>query len=413
MEFETLLKENKTAIEVYVKYRVSSYADQQDLLQEICLQAYQKFPELKNEASFKPWLISIARNKINDYYRRKAKENEVVLNEDLPFVSLQRSFNEKVYATLKLLSESDKEILILFYWKEYSIKEIADLLRVPEGTVKSRLYNARKHFKNRYPKEEKMKTKKMPEILPEYRITKIDDEPFEVVWEELMGWFLIPKEGNRLRFGIYDFPSRNCSETIEMNCQGKAEVHGLRGVKVFAQECDVRGNIIERRFVAQLSDTHCRFLSESHEEEGITKYFTFLDGDAFLNNWGFGPDNIGNPIHLKQKGKITKEGNRVTVNESQEVMDVVGRYKISINGKAYDTTCLMDIGVYDDEICSEQYIDKSGKTVLWRRFNRGNKRWLFDGFETIENEKLKGNEKLYINNKVCYHWYDCITDYVL
>lgn len=413
MDFEQLLKENKVILETYLKYRVSSYADREDLLQEICLKAYEKFSDLKQESSFKAWLITIARNRINDFYRQKAKEEFVVLEEDFPAVSIQRSVNEKVYDTLYSLPEKEQQLLKLFYWQDYSLKEISRQWGIPEGTIKSRLYQARKHFKERYPKEEKMKTVRIPEILPDYTITEIKDEPFEVLWVELMGWFLIPKEGNHLTFGIYDFPDRSCSEYFDLYCQGKAEIHGLQGVKVYATETSKDGKEIKREFIAQLTDTHCRYLAESHEENGVQKYYTFLDGDVFLNNWGFGEENIGNETHLKQKGKITRKGNSITVDSDREVMDVVGRYKVSINGKAYDTICLMDIGLYDENTYSEQYIDRNGRTVLWRRFNRKNQRWLFDGFEELPEEKLEKNEKIIVNGTICYHWYDCITDYIL
>ena len=413
MNFEQLLKENETVLETYLKYRVSSFADREDLLQETCLKAYEKFPDLKDTSCFKPWLISIARNKVNDFYRLKAKEDLVVLDEDFPTVSMQRSINEKVYETIRALSKADQKLLKLFYWQDYSLKEISDLLHIPEGTVKSRLYQARKHFKERYPKEDKMKKTKMPKVLPEYTITEIKEEPFEVLWKELMGWFLIPEMGNHLEFGIYDFPDRECSESFDLSCDGRAEVHGLQGVRVHAIESSKDGRQMKREFIAQLTDSHCRYLAESHEEDGVQKFYTFLDGEAFLDNWGFGEENIGNEIHLKHKGRIRKEGNIVTVNSDREVMDVVGRYKVSINGKAYDTICLMDIGVYDNNTYTEQYIDRNGRTVLWRRFNHKNRRWLFDGFEDLPEEVLEKNEKIVVNGTVCYHWYDCITDYIL
>ena len=63
----------------------------------------------------------------------------------------------------------------------------------------------------------------------------------------------------------------------------------------------------ERTFIAQLTDTHCRVLAESHVEDGVRKCYTFLDGDAFLNNWGFGEDNCGSEVAVSQKG-ILKRG---------------------------------------------------------------------------------------------------------
>jgi hypothetical protein len=50
---------------------------------------------------------------------------------------------------------------------------------------------------------------------------------------------------------------------------------------------------------------------------------------------------------------------------------------------------------------------------LWRRFNKSNWRWNFNHHEEILDDKLKGNETITVNGVVCYHWYDCITDYVL
>lgn len=254
--------------------------------------------------------------------------------------------------------------------------------------------------------------KKLPEIMPGYMIEKTDGQPFEVLWEELMGWFLVPKEGNALSWAIYDFPHRKQSERYDMSCQGKAEVHGLPGVCVTAAETCGKKKLT-RHFIAQLTDTHCRYLAESHEEHGIRKYYTFLDGDAFLNNWGFGPENIGNEIHLKQKGTVIREGNVITSDPSEETMDVVGRYSVTIAGKTYDTVCLMDIGTYDGNTVSEQYIDRNGRTVLWRRFSANNERWMFDGFETADEDMLKDEEVLIVNGKECRHWYDCITEYIL
>ena len=70
-EFERLLSAERISIERYVRYRISSRADAEDVLQEVYLTAYQRFSQLKSKESFKPWLISIARNKCNDYFRSK------------------------------------------------------------------------------------------------------------------------------------------------------------------------------------------------------------------------------------------------------------------------------------------------------------------------------------------------------
>lgn len=71
-DFEKLLNAERVSVERFVRFRLHSREDADDVLQEIYLAAYQKFAQLKNRDSFKAWLISIARNKYNDYYRKKA-----------------------------------------------------------------------------------------------------------------------------------------------------------------------------------------------------------------------------------------------------------------------------------------------------------------------------------------------------
>ena len=62
-EFERLLEAERVSVERFVRFRMSSKADADDVLQEIFLTAYQKIPQLKNMDSFKEWIISIAINK--------------------------------------------------------------------------------------------------------------------------------------------------------------------------------------------------------------------------------------------------------------------------------------------------------------------------------------------------------------
>ena len=80
-EFENLLEAERVSVERFVRFRISAKADADDVLQEVFLAAYQKFAQLKNQDAFKAWLISIARNKCNDYFRRKATRYEIPIDE--------------------------------------------------------------------------------------------------------------------------------------------------------------------------------------------------------------------------------------------------------------------------------------------------------------------------------------------
>lgn len=427
-EFEKLLAEVSSSVERFVRYRLPSQTDADDVLQEVYLSAFRKFSGLKNRDAFKPWIISIARNKCNDYFREKAAQMEISIEElsqrELSAGRLGISLVYTVRETLDRLGDKDKQILYLHYWKELPQAEIAKLLDIPVGTVKSRLHTAKQHFKNKYPYQiQKPKgdtaMKKLPESMPDYIIEPLDAPPFSVRWEELQGWQIVPRVGEKLTWGLYDFPERKRTEYTEIEVVGRAEVHGIQGVEVVAMQFNSADyyrtgalDQVERRFVAQLTDTHSRFLAETHVEDGVRKCYTFLDGEAFLNNWGFGEDNCGNQVDLHPKGLLRREGNRVSGTIPREVVDVVGRCRVTIAGKTYDTVCVMDIACFNDAVASEQYVDQNGRTVLWRRFNRDD--WAIDQFGGKPwSEKLPDNERIIINGETYVHWYDCISDYIL
>lgn len=260
--------------------------------------------------------------------------------------------------------------------------------------------------------------KLMPEYLPDYQIKEIEGEPFAVCWEELMGWFIVPKPGETCSWAMYDFPKRKRTEQCDLEVTGRAEVHGIEGVEIEAVEYDpmdcnrIEGaDVAKRRFVAQLTDTHCRYLAECHEEDGVKKLYTFLDGDGFLENWGFGKDNCGNETHIAQKGLIRKQGSVVTTAKQTFMMDVVGRFEVQINGKTYDTVCVIDAGAYEEGVVTEQYLDRNGRTVLWRRFNRSD--WMQKSYKRLWTELLPENERITVDGETYVHWYDCITNYIL
>ena len=425
-EFEKLLQENYLPLERYVKFKIGNKHDAEDLIQETCLTATEKFPSLQNPAAFKAWLIGIASHKCNDYYRRKAKDMNISLDalaESALSMGRQGiTVQTTVRETLESLGDKEKQILYLYFFKNLSQEEIAKKLSVPVGTVKSRLHYAKEKFKQHYPYKETPKgetnMKKMPATLPAYKIERSELAPFAVRWEEIMGWFLVPKLGEKLSWAMYDFPEKKRTELCEMEVVGKAEVHGIEGVEIVAVETDPMGcnsaggqKKVERRFVAQLTDSHCRLLAESHEENGVKRYYTFLDGENFLANWGFGEDNCGNEIHISPKGDITREGNAIAAKEKEFLLDVVGRYNVTIGGKTYDTVCIVDCYTYIDGAMSEQYIDQNGRNILWRRFNRND--WAYSRYGKLWTEMLPENETLTVNGETYVHWYDCITDYIL
>jgi len=406
------------ALQRYCYFKLPSRADGDDVLQQVALAAWLRRDSLRNAEAFKSWLLQIAANQVRDFYRRRAKQLEIPLDE-LNEATLTDSrfgvtIEEAVRETLDTLGGSDKAILTLAYLHNMPQADIATRLGIPLGTVKSRLYTARRRFRNEYPH---LQTKgeitmfKLPKIMPGYTIAPTEQVPFACKWEELMGWFIVPKLEEKLTWAMYEMPGRAIYGEYQMKITGRAAVHGIEGVAVRGDIKDEREECSVREFIAQLTDTHVRFLAESHMRGDVKLHFTFLDGDAFLDNWGFGESNCGSDIYPKRRGVIKRDGSAITCPAEKFVIDVIDRCAVMIAGKEYDTIRIMDIECYNSGVASEQFIDQNGRTVLWRRFNRDD--WKIEHYGQKWSEKLPGNERLSINGETYVHWYDCISDYVI
>ncbi len=248
-EFEQLLASERAAVERYVRFRVSAPADADDILQETYIAAYRGFATLRNRATFKAWLLSIARNKCRDYFRARAAQWVIPLDEvtETELSSSRHGVRvvSAVRETMEKLGERDRQILYLYFWKDLPQAEIARRLAIPVGTVKSRLYTAKRNFAHAYPYppdhtkgDTQMKRIPLPKILPTYTIEPLPEPPFSVKWEELMGWFLVPRLGERLTWGMYDIPSRRLGEYDVSEVVGRAEVHGIEGVEIHVTAYD-------------------------------------------------------------------------------------------------------------------------------------------------------------------------------
>ncbi len=426
-ELETLLTENYGALERYIKFRISDKTAADDLVQDICLTVLTHGENLRHPESFRPWLYRIARNKLNDVYRSPSRE---IQTDKMDSVAVGRrshglTQHEAVSETFARLRDDDRKLLMLCYMSDITQKEAAEQLGIPLSTLKTRLTAARNRFRERYPYTKEMERNTMkknifPEYIPDYTITQRTDAPFEVLHEAIIGWGIVPRLGEKCSWAAYDFPEKRLTDIMRMEVTGRAEVHGIEGVEVRTVESgwDSDQNMVfatketERWFIAQLTDTCCRLLAESHVEDGVKKCYTFLDGAPFLDNWGYGEDNCGFATHWKPHGTIVKNGDTVTVmSEKDTVIDVCGRFDVTINGKTYDTVCVMDIETYETKIMTETYLDREGRIVLWRRFNRND--WRYNRIGQLWTERFPENETVTIGGETYVHWYDCIYDWLI
>jgi RNA polymerase sigma-70 factor (ECF subfamily) len=134
--------------------------DAKDALQMAFIKTYDTLPRFDLRRPFGPWFFQILRNQCRDMLRsRKAKFNTEALDERLdqrpadaergPERVRQRSAaREMLWQGLECVGEEHREILVLKELQGFRYAEIADILDIPEGTVASRLYHARRALKD-------------------------------------------------------------------------------------------------------------------------------------------------------------------------------------------------------------------------------------------------------------------------
>jgi RNA polymerase sigma-70 factor (ECF subfamily) len=126
-----------------------------DAMQDTVLIAYRSIHRLRQPAYFKTWLIRILINQCNQILR---KQKKVFSIENLRELSAQSKEMEwiELKAAIDQLEEPLRLVIILHYIEDLSVKEIATLLELPEGTVKSRLHRARQALMSKWENTERV-----------------------------------------------------------------------------------------------------------------------------------------------------------------------------------------------------------------------------------------------------------------
>ena len=144
--FSTLIKKYEIDLYRVAKAMVKKDEDALDCIQETILKAFQSIHKLKKEEYFKTWLIRILINKCKDLIKsRKRTILYADFGEDIPVNSNLESL--EINEAMDKLHDKLKVLVILYYFEDMGIKEIAESLDMPEGTVKSRLSRARIQLK--------------------------------------------------------------------------------------------------------------------------------------------------------------------------------------------------------------------------------------------------------------------------
>jgi len=160
MDFNELVKQNKQNVKSII--RLITKQENEDLEQEVYLKAWRNKDKYQEKGSFKSWINTIASNTAKDYLKsawfknssnsendefalETVKDKKISPEESV--ISIER--RRKIISAINSLKPKMKEVIILCEIQGYTYEEASKKLKCPIGTIKSRIFSAKKELGNK------------------------------------------------------------------------------------------------------------------------------------------------------------------------------------------------------------------------------------------------------------------------
>jgi RNA polymerase sigma-70 factor, ECF subfamily len=156
VEFQDRLNQLSSVLNTFAYNLTKNVEDAKDLFQETAFRALSNRDKFRPGTNFKAWLFTIMKNIFINNYRKKMKSNTIQDSTDNMFyinaggmVSNQAESNIMMNELQRMIDNLDEALRIPFvmHYEGHKYQEIADALELPLGTVKSRIFFARKELK--------------------------------------------------------------------------------------------------------------------------------------------------------------------------------------------------------------------------------------------------------------------------
>jgi len=169
--FRLIVERYKDGLYGFLRRFLSQQDAVEDVFQETFVQLYNSMDSFDRSRPLRPWLFTIAANKARDMLRKRQRNtavsvggvaegsdmsigevfNAVTSYTTTPYDEVQAEESaEKVRSIIVQMPDNLREILILAYFEQFSYKQMAQILSIPIGTVKSRLHTAVTNFSRRW-----------------------------------------------------------------------------------------------------------------------------------------------------------------------------------------------------------------------------------------------------------------------
>ena len=144
-DFIQFVKENKSGMYRFAFSILKNDVDAEDAVSEAIIKGYENLSKLRDKEKLKVWMMSILSNEAKKIYK---KEKCYILEDALPEYAITEEKDYELWDVVKSLPQNFSKVIILYYYEGFSTKEIAQILKIAEGTVKSRLSRGRDQIKD-------------------------------------------------------------------------------------------------------------------------------------------------------------------------------------------------------------------------------------------------------------------------
>jgi RNA polymerase sigma factor (sigma-70 family) len=158
--FRELYRRHQRSVRAMLKH-LCDPAMLEDLVQEVFIKAWKGLPKMRGTAQFSTWLYRIAWNVGADYRRKMAQQRQRTQQQEImydladnaPHTLLQLHHQDIVSRGLQHISPDHAIVIILHDLQDMPQADIAEILKIPTGTVKSRLFHARQTLRQFFHQE--------------------------------------------------------------------------------------------------------------------------------------------------------------------------------------------------------------------------------------------------------------------
>ena len=147
--FDELIMQIKQQLYLIAKTQLKDEDDIADAIQDTIIMCYKNIKKLKDNMLFKTWIIKILLNECRKIYKKNKNRDYISLDEKSMEISSEENFDKNIGfdVLIKDLEDEEQLLLTLYYCSRYTTKEISEILKIKESTIRSKISRTKTKLK--------------------------------------------------------------------------------------------------------------------------------------------------------------------------------------------------------------------------------------------------------------------------